>query len=135
MMKLINNINIKYKLGILFFILCISIWVLAYKSINISEQNKDTLKIVHSKSQAVLLLQDKIITPLYRLREVTQSLVMAPNSRIRKDIEKDLEELLKDLNTEFLLFSKNKNNITEMWTSYKELIQEIRNYLDEGFEE
>ena len=93
MMKLINNINIKYKLGILFFILCISIWVLAYKSINISEQNKDTLKIVHSKSQAVLLLQDKIITPLYRLREVTQSLVMAPNSRIRKDIEKDLEEL------------------------------------------
>ncbi|MDZ7817727.1 MAG: hypothetical protein U5K55_03500 [Aliarcobacter sp.] len=53
----------------------------------------------------------------------------------RKDIEKDLEELLKDLNTEFLLFSKNKNNITEMWTSYKELIQEIRNYLDEGFEE
>jgi two-component system, NtrC family, C4-dicarboxylate transport sensor histidine kinase DctB len=135
MMKLINNMNIKFKLGILFFILCISIWLLAYKSINISEQNKDTLKVVHSKSQAVLLLQDKIITPLYRLREVTQSLVMAPNNRIRKDVEKDLDELLKELNLEFALFKKDKSNIIEMWTSYKGLIQEIRDYLHEEFEE
>lgn len=135
MMKLINNMNIKFKLGILFFILCISIWLLAYKSINISEQNKDTLKVVHSKSQAVLLLQDKIITPLYRLREVTQSLVMAPNNRIRKDVEIDLDELLKELNLEFALFKKDKSNIIEMWTSYKGLIQEIRDYLHEEFEE
>ena len=63
-MKLINKINIKSKLGILFLILCTSIAVLAYKSINISEHNKATLKVVHSKSQAVLSLQDKIITPL-----------------------------------------------------------------------
>jgi two-component system, NtrC family, C4-dicarboxylate transport sensor histidine kinase DctB len=135
MMKLINNLNIKYKLGILFFILCISIWILAYKSINISEQNKDTLKIVHSKSQAVLLLQDKIITPLYRLREITQTLVMAPNNRIRKDVENDLDLLLKELDIEFSLFEKEKKNILEMWISYKELIQEIRDYLNEDFEE
>jgi signal transduction histidine kinase len=134
-MKLINNLNIKYKLGILFFILCISIWILAYKSINISEQNKDTLKIVHSKSQAVLLLQDKIITPLYRLREITQTLVMAPNNRIRKDVENDLDLLLKELDIEFSLFEKEKKNILEMWISYKELIQEIRDYLNEDFEE
>ena len=43
-MNLINNINIKFKLGILFLILCLSMGILAYKSINISEQNKDTLQ-------------------------------------------------------------------------------------------
>lgn len=134
-MRLINNINIKFKLGILFLILCLSIGVLAYKSINISEQNKDTLKEVHSSSQEVLELQNRIITPLYKLRELTQSLVMAPNSAIRIDIENELNSLVKHLDLEFELFTKNKIAILEMWDSYKELIKEIKKDLNEGFEE
>ena len=134
-MKLINNINIKYKLGILFLILCLSIGTLAYKSINISEQNKEILKEVHSSSQEVLELQNNKITPLYKVRELTQSLVMAPNKTLRIDIENNLNELIKALDVEFELFSKDKKTIVEMWNSYKELIQEIKNDLNEGFEE
>ncbi len=134
-MKLINNINIKYKLGILFLILCLSIGTLAYKSINISEQNKEILKEVHSSSQEVLELQNNKITPLYKVRELTQSLVMAPNKTLRIDIENNLNELIKALDVEFELFSKDKKTIVEMWSSYKELIQEIKNDLNEGFEE
>ncbi|MFA9239178.1 MAG: ATP-binding protein [Candidatus Paceibacteria bacterium] len=134
-MNLINNINIKYKLGILFLILCLSISILAYKSVNISEQNKNTLKEVHSKSQAVIELQNSVITALYRLREVIQSLVMAPNSEIRTSIEEDSKILIKHLDIEFELFSKDKKNILEMWNSYKELIKEIKKDLNEGFEE
>ena len=134
-MKLINNINIKYKLGILFLILCLSIGTLAYKSINISEQNKEILKEVHSSSQEVLELQNNKITPLYKLRELTQSLVMAPNKTLRIDIENNLNELIKGLDVEFELFSKDKKTIVEMWNSYKSLIQEIKNDLNEGFEE
>ena len=134
-MKLINNINIKYKLGILFLILCLSIGTLAYKSINISEQNKEILKEVHSSSQEVLELQNNKITPLYKVRELTQSLVMAPNKTLRIDIENNLNELIKGLDVEFELFSKDKKTIVEMWNSYKSLIQEIKNDLNEGFEE
>ncbi len=134
-MKLINNINIKYKLGILFLILCLSIGTLAYKSINISEQNKEILKEVHSSSQEVLELQNNKITPLYKVRELTQSLVMAPNKTLRIDIENNLNELIKALDVEFELFSKDKKTIVEMWNSYKSLIQEIKNDLNEGFEE
>ncbi|MBP6163627.1 MAG: sensor histidine kinase [Aliarcobacter sp.] len=134
-MKLINNINIKYKLGILFLILCLSIGTLAYKSINISEQNKEILKEVHSSSQEVLELQNNKITPLYKVRELTQSLVMAPNKTLRIDIENNLNELIKTLDVEFELFSKDKKTIVEMWSSYKSLIQEIKNDLNEGFEE
>ncbi len=134
-MNLINNINIKYKLGILFLILCLSISILAYKSINISEQNRNTLKEVHSKSQAVLELLNRIITPIYKVREVTQSLVMAPNNAIRRGIEKDLNNLVNQLDIEFELFAKDKKIILEMWNSYKEIIKEIKKDLDEGFEE
>ena len=134
-MKLINNINIKYKLGILFLILCLSIGTLAYKSINISEQNKEILKEVHSSSQEVLELQNNKITPLYKVRELTQSLVMAPNKTLRIDIENNLNELIKALDIEFELFSKDTKTIVEMWNSYKSLIQEIKNDLNEGFEE
>lgn len=134
-MQLMNNINIKFKLGILFLILCLSITILAYKSINISEQNKETLKKIHSSSQEVLELQNNKITPLYKLRELTQSLVMAPNKAIRVNIENDLNDLIKTLDLEFEQFSREKNDIFEMWSSYKKLIQEIKNDLSEGFEE
>lgn len=116
-------------------ILCTSIGILAYKSINISEQNKETLKEVHSSSQEVLELQNNKISPLYKLRELTQSLVMAPNKAIRVDIENDLNDLIKALDLEFEQFTHEKNDIVEMWNSYKELIQEIKNDLNEGFEE
>ena len=116
-------------------ILCLSIGTLAYKSINISEQNKEILKEVHSSSQEVLELQNNKITPLYKVRELTQSLVMAPNKTLRIDIENNLNELIKALDIEFELFSKDKKTIVEMWSSYKSLIQEIKNDLNEGFEE
>ena len=67
MIRLIKNMNIKVKLGILFFVLCISIVILGYKTIAVSEDNQITLKDVHSKSQAVLSLQNNIINPLYNL--------------------------------------------------------------------
>ena len=134
-MRLINNINIKFKLGILFLILCLSIAILAFKSINISEQNKNTLQVVHSKSQEVLELQNKIITPLYKARELTQSLVMAPNRAIRVDIENDLNKLIIKIDLEFGVFNHERKIIIEMWDSYKDLIKEIKNDLNEGFEE
>ncbi|WP_372618438.1 hypothetical protein [Aliarcobacter sp.] len=46
-----------------------TIFILGYKTINISEENHVILKNVHSKSQAVLSLQNNIINPLYNLRQ------------------------------------------------------------------
>jgi len=134
-MKLIKNMNIKSKLGILFLILCISIAVLGYKSVQVSEDNKDTLRIVHSKSQAVLALQNKIITPLYSLRQLNQSLVMAPNKEIRSEINKDLVEIFKRLDKDFQNVKMYSPELYEMWESYKGHILQTKEYLNEGFEE
>lgn len=130
-----NNINIKFKLGVLFLILCISTAVLGYKAISISEKNKETLKIVHSKSQTVLSSQNRVITPLYSLREISQSLVMAPNKEIRINIEKNLNQVLNDLDKEFLNFENTNKDVFLMWENYKKLIESTKDYLKNGFEE
>lgn len=134
-MKIINRLNIKLKLRILFAILLTSITIVSYKSIDISQNNKDTLEVVHSKAQAVLVLQEKVITPLYRLRELSQSLVMAPNKKIRTSIGNNLEIHIQKLDIAFENFTKEDIKIFEMWINYKSLIGITGQYLDSEFEE
>ncbi len=135
MIKFIKKMNIKIKLGILFLILCVSIAILGYKTIVISEDNKNTLKEVHSKSQAVLSLQNNVITPLYSLRQLNQSLVMAPNKQIRRKIEEDINKIELDLDKNFKNIKRFSLKIFEMWESYKKHIHQTKQYLDEEFEE
>ncbi|MFT5835982.1 MAG: two-component system C4-dicarboxylate transport sensor histidine kinase DctB [Sulfurimonas sp.] len=134
-MKIINRLNIKFKLRILFFILLTSIIVVSYKSIDISQQNKDTLEVVHSKSQTALNMQEKIITPLYHIRELSQSIVMAPNKKIRNSIEKELNLVVGTLNIKINDFVGNDEEILNMWISYKSLIGITIQYLNSEFEE
>ncbi|APW66679.1 MULTISPECIES: HAMP domain-containing sensor histidine kinase [Arcobacteraceae] len=134
-MKLLNKLNIKFKLGVLFFIMCTSIALLSYKAIEVSEHNKETLRVVHSKSQDVLSLQDKIITPLYKLRELTQSLVIAPNSSIRDSIEKDLNFVIKNLDLEFKKLEPEQIKTLQMWQNYKSFVFQTEQYLKEEFQE
>ena len=134
-MKIINRINIKFKLRIFFFVLLASVVTVSYKSINISQDNKDTLEAVHSKAQIVLALQEKVITPLYHLRELSQSLIMAPNKKIRKTIEINLDLSILKLDLELDKMHIDNQEISKMWKNYKYLIGVTRAYLNEEFEE
>lgn len=135
MIKFIKNISIKTKLGILFFILLISISILGYKIIYISKDNQIILRDVHSKSQAVLSLQNNIITPLYNLRQLSHSLVMAPNQDIRKNIQLEIDEIIKHLNANFNDVKRYNYEIYEIWNNYKNLFYQTKEYLDDEFEE
>ncbi|PPB56482.1 sensor histidine kinase [Campylobacter hyointestinalis] len=135
MIKFIKNISIKTKLGILFFILLISISILGYKTIYISKDNQIILRDVHSKSQAVLSLQNNIITPLYNLRQLSHSLVMAPNQDIRKNIQLEIDEIIKHLNANFNDVKRYNYEIYEIWNNYKNLFYQTKEYLDDEFEE
>ena len=134
-MKFINKFNIRSKLAILFLILCFSILILGYTSIQISESSKETLKNVHSKSQQVLVLQDIIISPLYKLRETSQSLVMAPNKKLRVDINNELNHVAKKLDNAFLIYKNKNQKIYTMWIDYKHFIETTKEYLKNDFEE
>jgi signal transduction histidine kinase len=134
-MKLIDRFNIKAKLSILFIVLCCSIFIFGYITIDISENSKQKLKEVYLQSQDALLLQENIIAPLYQLREKTQSIVMAPNQKLRVVIEKDLNALIVDLDNAFILFQKQDNRSFKLWKRYKNVIAKTKGYLNKGFEE
>jgi len=134
-MKLINKLNIKNKLMILFLILFSSILILGYTSIQISENSKEKLKTVYFKSQEVLLLQENIIEPLYKLRELSQTLVMAPNNKLRVEIEKELNNIIFNIDQYFITYKKENQKIFTMWEKYKAFIEKTKEYLKNDFEE
>ena len=134
-MKLINKLNIKNKLMILFLILFSSILILGYTSIQISENSKEKLKTVYFKSQEVLLLQENIIEPLYKLRELSQTLVMAPNNKLRVEIEKELNSIIFNIDQYFITYKKENQKIFTMWEKYKAFIEKTKEYLKNDFEE
>ncbi len=134
-MKLINRFNIKSKLSILFIVLCCSVFIFGYIIINISENSKGRLKAVYLQSQDVSLLQESIISPLYKLREKTQSLVMAPNKKLRIKIQGDLNLLKKNLEKSFSNSYIKDEKVIQLWTKYKKVIKRTNYYLQRGFEE
>ncbi len=134
-MKLIDRFNIKSKLSILFILLCCSIFIFGYIIIDISENSKARLKAVYLQSQEVLLLQKNIIVPLYKLGEKTQSLVMAPNEKLRIKIQENLDLLIKDLDKSFFSFHLEDRDILNLWNKYKKNIKRTNYYLQRGFEE
>ncbi|OCL86541.1 sensor histidine kinase [Arcobacter porcinus] len=134
-MNLLKNLKIRTKLAILFILLCSSIFLLGYKTIDISEDNKMTMKIVHSKSEIVLFLQNEIITPLYNLRQLHQSLVIAPNNEIRAQISKELDFVLKELDKNFNNRDICNENLYKMFEKYKNNISKTKKYLEDEFEE
>ncbi len=134
-MRLIDRFNIKSKLSILFVVLCCSVFIFGYIIIDISENSKGRLKAVYLQSQDVSLLQESIITPLYKLREKTQSLVMAPNKKLRAKIQYDLNLLIRNLEKSFSNFHIEDESTINLWDKYKKVIKRTNYYLQRGFEE
>lgn len=130
-----NKISIKFKLRILFFILILAISTIGYKSISISQDNKDRLEVVHSKSKTLSNLQHNIMTPMYNIRELSQALVMAPNQKIRVSINENLTIAIDELDKAFLQYASENEKVYTMWTKYKSLIKTTREYLESEFEE
>ena len=120
---------------ILFLILFSSILILGYTSIQISENSKEKLKNVYFKSQEVLLLQENIIEPLYKVRELSQTLVMTPNNGLRVNIEHELNENIFNIDKYFITYKKENEKIFTMWEKYKNFIDKTKEYLKNDFEE
>jgi len=134
-MQIFNKLNTQFKLIILFIIIFSSILILGYTSIRISENAKDELKFVHFKSQEVLLLQENIITPLYKLRESSQNLVMAPNKKLRIPITQEMNKITANIDTTFSQNNYVNTDVLKLWKEYKEFIKITKNYLYNDFEE
>ncbi len=100
---------------------------------NISKDSLSKLKNIFVSSQEVHKIEEDFIYPLFSLREVSLSLVMAPNENFRQSIRKNLIPLIEALDKNFL--DLNNTELTKIWKNYKKLTLLTNNYIENKFEE
>lgn len=92
----------------------------------------DSLDRVFNDSKKVQSLQQDFIAPIFYLRELSLSLVAAPNEDFRNEIDTTIEPLIEQIDS--LIFELDEEVIKE-WHEYKKELGESRKYTKEGFEE
>lgn len=116
-------------IGAIGFLTLLSLVALAF---NISKLGIESLDHVFKDSKNVQTLQQEFIAPLFYLRELSLSLVVAPNEDFRQEIEKVLEPLLATLDAK--MYTQEEAIATE-WHAYKTQLNQTRTFIHEGFEE
>lgn len=130
---MIRYLRIRYKFFIMAALGVIAIVLMSLLAQRISEDGLFRLRAVFKDSQAVQIIQQELISPLFKIRETTLSLVMAPNEDFRSQIRKDLSPMIDRLDKAFNQ-TDNKSLII-MWNNYKRLVFITDNYIKKGFEE
>ncbi len=127
------NFNIRKKFFVIAVIGLISIFFMLFLATNISKDSLSKLKNVFVSSQEVHKIEENFIYPLFSLREVSLSLVMAPNENFRSKIRENLMPIIQILDKNFA--SLNNNELNNIWKNYKSLVLLTDSYIKQGFEE
>lgn len=115
--------------GFVGFLTLMSIVMLAY---SMGKLGVDSLDRVFKDSKNVQSLQQDFIAPVFYLRELSLSLVVAPNEDFRKEIESIIEPLISTIDESIYTLDL---EITQAWQKYKKELNQSRAYIKEGFEE
>lgn len=129
---MMKYLNIKTKfiiLGTIGFIALVCIVVLA---LNIGKLGLDILDDVYTDSKNVQILQQDYMAPVFQLRELSLSLVVAPNKNFKDKIKLKLLPLAKILDHRFKLLNQ---EIQGTWEKYKKSLHITIKFINEGFEE
>lgn len=126
------TIKIRYKFLLIATIGLIAIILMMLLAQNISKESIESLKNVFENSKRVEHIEQNFVSPLFHLRELSLSLVMAPNKTYRDTIRKKLLTKVTKIDKNFLTLDKNMQDI---WHNYKKLVFLTDKYIQDGFEE
>jgi signal transduction histidine kinase len=110
----------------------IAIVLMSILAQNISEDGFKRVTDVFDDSKKVQNIQQDFIAPLFRVREITLSLVMAPNDDYREEIRVGLLPIIEKLDRSF---NSLDIVINKIWKNYKRLVFLTDEYIKNGFEE
>ncbi len=127
-----KHLKIRTKFILLGVVGTIALVYIVYMAINISKLGLDSVDKVYQDSREVQNIQQEFIAPIFYLRELSLSLVTAPNDDFRKEINGHLEPLVADLDNKFNFINP---VIKKEWVSYKDLLRITQQFIIEGFEE
>lgn len=127
-----NRLGIRFKLFILGFLGAFMLLGLAFLALYINKEGIRNLNDVFDDTKQVHTLQSRYIAPLFRLRELSLTLVMAPNENFRTHIQTSVPPLIKHLDSAFASAPK---ELSSLWLGYKSLLETTREHIGRGFEE
>ena len=122
----------RYKFLVMASLGVFAIITLSFLALNIIEKGVFNVNKVFEDSKRVQTIQQSYILPLFQLRELSLSLVMAPNEDLRKDILDQLNTLIKHMESSFYQLDE---SIYQAWKRYVRLIEQTQINLEKGFEE
>ena len=109
-----------------------AIVTLSFLAFDITNKGVVNVNNVFEGSKRVQTIQQTYILPLFKLREQSLSLIMAPNEDLRKDILKKINEMHAQMEGPF---SKLPATVYYQWKNYVALILANQAYLKDDFEE
>ncbi len=127
------NFSIRKKFFLIALIGLISIFFMVFLASGVSKDSLKKIQNVFLSSQEVHKIEEDFIYPLFSLREVSLSLVMAPNENFRENIRQNLSPLIEILDKNFL--SLNNAELEKIWQNYKKLVLLTDTYIQKDFEE
>ena len=122
----------RYKFFVMASLGVLAIVTLSFLAFSITEKGVLNVNKVFEDSKRVQNIQQLYILPLFKLRELSLSLVMAPNEDLRSDITTQIAKTIHDMEPSF---SKLDATVYKNWSLYIQLISTTENYLNQGFDE
>ncbi|MDD3342309.1 MAG: HAMP domain-containing sensor histidine kinase [Sulfurospirillaceae bacterium] len=129
---MIKYLSMRYKFFVMASLGVLAIVTLSFLAFSITEKGVINVNKVFEDSKRVQNIQQLYILPLFKLRELSLSLVMAPNEDLRSDITTQITKAIHDMEPSF---SKLDASVYQHWSHYVQLITSTENYLNQGFEE
>jgi len=116
---MIKYLKIRYKFLLMALLGVTAIILMSLLAQNILENGLERVKDVFKDSKKVQNIQQDFIIPLFKLREATLSLVVAPDGKYKRDIASSLTPMVEALDYSF---GTTKGNLKIIWENYKKLI-------------
>ncbi len=127
------NFSIRKKFFVIAIIGLISIFFMLFLATSVSKNSLSKLKDVFDSSQEIYIIEEDFIYPLFSVRELSLSLVMAPNENFRTNTRAKLKPLLVTLDTNFKKLGNKE--LYKIWKNYKSLVILTDKYIKDDFEE
>ncbi|WP_331774938.1 ATP-binding protein [Sulfurospirillum sp. 1612] len=127
-----KHLSIKIKFIILGTIGFIALSCIVFLALNMGKLGQGSLDNVYTDSRNVQTLQQNYIAPIFQLRELSLSLVVAPNKNFREGIKQKLFPLMKTLDHKFMTLNKETQ---AQWNHYKTSLEKTLYFINQGFEE
>lgn len=129
---MIKYLSMRYKFLVMASLGVLAIVTLSFLAFSITESGVVNVNKMFEDSKRVQNIQQRFILPLFKLRELSLSLVMAPNEDLRKDIAVRISNAIHEMEPSYATLDK---TIYQSWTHYVTLLSATELYLKQGFEE